>query len=72
MGYILERPMEEGTWRGITHLFRVVDLPDEGLPTRPMSGSRGIADVCKRKNKETWVSTRVVAQCVGVGVGVVV
>jgi hypothetical protein len=25
------------------HLLSVVDLPDEGLPTRPMSGSRGIA-----------------------------
>ena len=23
-------------------LLRVVDLPDDGLPTRPMSGSRGI------------------------------
>lgn len=23
-------------------LFRVVDLPDEGLPTRPINGSRGI------------------------------
>jgi len=24
------------------YLFRVVDLPDDGLPTRPMRGSRGI------------------------------
>ena len=24
------------------YLFRVVDLPDDGFPTRPMSGSRGI------------------------------
>jgi hypothetical protein len=23
-------------------LFRVVDLPDEGLPTKPIKGSRGI------------------------------
>ena len=27
-----------------TYLLRVVDLPDEGLPTRPMRGSRGILD----------------------------
>ena len=25
------------------YLFRVVDLPDDGLPTSPMRGSRGIA-----------------------------
>lgn len=25
-----------------TYLFKVVDLPDDGLPTRPISGSRGI------------------------------
>lgn len=24
------------------HLFSVVDLPDDGLPTKPMSGSRGM------------------------------
>jgi hypothetical protein len=24
------------------HLFSVVDLPDEGFPTKPMSGSRGM------------------------------
>lgn len=28
--------------RQAPHLFNVVDLPDEGLPTRPISGSRGI------------------------------
>jgi hypothetical protein len=28
--------------RGKTHLLSVVDFPDEGLPTRPMRGSRGI------------------------------
>lgn len=26
----------------LAYLFKVVDLPDDGLPTRPMSGSRGI------------------------------
>lgn len=25
-----------------SYLFKVDDLPDEGFPTRPMSGSRGI------------------------------
>ena len=25
------------------YLLRVVDLPDDGLPTSPMRGSRGIA-----------------------------
>lgn len=31
--------------RGIVvHLFNVVDLPDEGLPTKPMRGSRGMID----------------------------
>jgi ferredoxin len=25
------------------HLFSVVDFPDEGLPTKPISGSRGMA-----------------------------
>lgn len=31
------------------HLLRVVDLPEEGLPTMPMRGSRGIditSDLC--------------------------
>ena len=28
--------------RGRLHLLSVVDLPDEGLPTRPIKGSRGI------------------------------
>ena len=27
---------------GIIYLFRVVDLPAEGLPTNPISGSRGM------------------------------
>lgn len=27
---------------GGAHLLSVVDLPDEGLPTRPIRGSRGI------------------------------
>jgi len=31
------------SWRTAQYLFSVVDLPDDGLPTNPMSGSRGIA-----------------------------
>ena len=42
--------MKEG-WRGIAHLFRVVDLPDEGLPTRPMRGSRGIVGQRRQKDR---------------------
>jgi hypothetical protein len=34
---------------GHAHLFKVVDLPDEGLPTRPMSGSRGMLDDFKER-----------------------
>ena len=30
------------TIRTKNYLFKVDDLPDEGFPTRPMSGSRGI------------------------------
>lgn len=34
-------------------LFSVVDLPDDGLPTRPIRGSRGISNggccVCRRR-----------------------
>jgi len=36
------------SWFGATfdgYLFNVVDLPDDGLPTRPMRGSRGILGV---------------------------
>lgn len=29
-------------------LLRVVDLPDDGLPTSPMSGSRGMVGRCVR------------------------
>lgn len=29
-------------WKSSPYLLSVVDLPDEGLPTRPISGSRGI------------------------------
>lgn len=32
------------TWILCVHLFNVVDLPDEGLPTKPMRGSRGMID----------------------------
>lgn len=27
----------------LPYLFKVVDLPEEGLPTRPIRGSRGIS-----------------------------
>jgi hypothetical protein len=35
----------------MAHLLRVVDLPDEGLPTRPMRGSRGIVEAMKGIDK---------------------
>ena len=38
------------TWEG--YLFRVVDLPDDGLPTRPMRGSRGILGVWRGTRKD--------------------
>jgi hypothetical protein len=28
----------------MAHLLRVVDFPDDGLPTRPIRGSRGMMD----------------------------
>ena len=37
------------------YLFRVVDLPDDGLPTRPMSGSRGILGVWRGTRKDRKV-----------------
>jgi hypothetical protein len=37
----------------MAHLFSVVDLPDEGLPTRPIRGSRGI--VKERQCGKDWV-----------------
>lgn len=57
MKSILERSAKEG-WRGIAHLFSVVDLPEEGLPTRPISGSRGMSN--KRKERRTGYQRRVV------------
>ena len=30
-----------------THLFSVVDFPDEGFPTKPMRGSRILAHRCR-------------------------
>jgi hypothetical protein len=36
--------------RGIAHLLSVVLLPEDGLPTRPIKGSRGIA-------KQFWNAT---------------
>ena len=35
------RVVEEGKI-DLAHLFNVVDLPEDGLPTRPINGSRGI------------------------------
>jgi hypothetical protein len=46
-GICLRRRIVEG-WRGGTHLLSVVDLPDDGLPTRPIRGSRGIGVQAKR------------------------
>ena len=40
-------------WRGNAHLLRVVDFPEEGLPTSPINGSRGIMDNCEKEGKET-------------------
>jgi len=34
----------------LANLFSIVDLPDEGLPTRPIKGSRGIARVYNETN----------------------
>jgi hypothetical protein len=48
MVYILESARGRGGG-ACAHLFRVVDLPDEGLPTRPMSGSRGMLDDVKER-----------------------
>lgn len=28
----------------MAYLFKVVDFPDDGLPTRPINGSRGIIE----------------------------
>lgn len=43
--YCLDHHLNLGIrWRGNAHLLSVVDLPDEGLPTRPMRGSRGILE----------------------------
>lgn len=36
-----------GTEARYDYLFRVVDLPDDGFPTRPISGSRGIVPLKK-------------------------
>lgn len=40
---VRERPLQ--LFDGLAYLFRVVDFPADGLPTNPMSGSRGIVDV---------------------------
>jgi hypothetical protein len=60
MEHISERfTKEEEGWRGTAHLFRVVDLPDDGLPTRPISGSRGIFN--QSKERRTGYQTSIVA-----------
>jgi hypothetical protein len=41
---VLER--DYGLFRKLlANLFSIVDLPDDGLPTRPINGSRGILNV---------------------------
>lgn len=37
------------------YLLRVVDLPDDGLPTKPMRGSRGILGVGRGMRKDRKV-----------------
>jgi hypothetical protein len=44
--------LKEG-WRGNAHLLRVVDFPEEGLPTSPINGSRGIMDDYEQEGKGT-------------------
>jgi hypothetical protein len=43
--------------------FSVVDLPEEGLPTRPIRGSRGMVMFCKGytvyERSEMWVEYKV-------------
>lgn len=34
------------------YLFRVVDFPEEGLPTRPIKGSRGILEKVKSETRD--------------------
>lgn len=41
-------------------LFRVVDLPDEGLPTRPINGSRGIFQCVSYRDGSISYATRCV------------
>lgn len=47
-----------GDWCIKTHLFSVVDFPEEGLPTRPINGSRGILDNVREREREARVSMR--------------
>ena len=35
------------------NLFKVVDFPDEGLPTSPINGSRGISSTPAETDKES-------------------
>lgn len=53
-------------WMPGAHLFSIVDFPDEGLPTRPMSGSRGIVGyilVCFAGGGELYVIGHEVEGC---------
>jgi hypothetical protein len=44
------------------YLFRVVDLPDDGLPTSPMRGSRGIVRSSQViPAQKMWIAKRVPA-----------
>ena len=42
----------------MAYLFKVVDLPDDGFPTRPMSGSRGIATFKKSLPQKCGIASR--------------
>ncbi len=46
----------------LPYLFKVVDLPDDGFPTRPMSGSRGIVLF----KKPLWFTSSVLRCLVGI------
>jgi len=46
-------------WRLETYLFNVVDLPEEGLPTRPIRGSRGMLwEVVERSKNRSQVGIK--------------
>ena len=45
----------------LPYLFKVVDLPDEGLPTRPINGSRGMM-ACGRSSSRSHLSNMMNAE----------